>query len=1451
MNIAKKIIATITTVTCAAWMMGPGIAQATTIAELEALIASLTQQLSQATALLSGLQSGSGGSATVTGCTITSFTNNLKVGSSGQDVKCLQIILNSDASTQVAASGVGSSGNETTYFGPLTKSAVIKFQEKYASEVLTPVGLTKGTGYVGSSTRAKLDPMISTGTGGTGETGGTTTPTTPTTYENKISVAADNPAAVTIAKGAQNVVAMKLNFCAADQANTVSKIILTRSGIAADADISAVKLYDGTTQVGSTQALNTTNHKATFSALNWTISADSCKVLTVKASIASGATAGDTPKFKIASASDITSTVALDGVYPIESNGTTIAGIGTGAVEISTTTSPSGTIVAGTSEQAVVTWKLTASSTEGVKVHSVKITEVGSSVDSDVSNVKLFYASTQLGSTAVSLTNGAATFDFSAAPLEILAGTSKNITAYVDVGTSIGVDDRTIKFEITANTDVTAYGANSGGQVIAYGNTEATDLWPLQGQSMTVALGSLTIQKDTTYSPSAQDYTRGTSDNDMIAIKLSAGANEGVRITYIKLTETQSALGDSDVANITLYDAETGARLVDTTGNTIPAASMVSGYVTFGSYTTGLDTTGLFDIEKSKSKIVLVKADVSSAATVADTRLGFELNNPTTDVKADGLSSGNDLGTSDINAGVTTAVPSTSVNHDIIEKGTLTVSANSNTPAASNYTLGTENYTFAKFDLTSTGEGIKVSQFNVYFATGTGSATTTAADAADVNNVELWDGDTLLGTDSQISSGYAEFAVNLTIEKNKTKVLTVKADIPIGSDAANLRAWIQKPADLTAEGEDSGATVTTSGTWSSITGNLMTKGAPYLTVKAAPTPATKTFIKNTSAAHVATLYFTATNTEDITITKIKIAGISASSSAAGTATTVAAVAASAETGMDVNVMAGSVALYLSGSDTPFTNVLNLEDGTNYDYVDFTGLSLSVPKGTTKVIDVKVKVLDATTTSGDSAVHFYFGIASGTVDVAGSGVDSGVALDSDTISVDSMGVFGQGMKFGSAGTLTVTNDANPPASAVYTTADGAVSLGKWKFTASDEAITLKKVRFDVRNSSSSQAYFTGYAGPSTTSIATSGLQFWYSLNDGATRTCSFGKVAASWTTMTLLAAEITSDCVDLAASYTASDEIKIMPASSSYTSIEIQDTLSTASNTADDLKLGLKYGGTQYVNKTSGADANFGNFYLYDGETLVSTANVTAQTNNAVVFDISSGLSIPVGTKYLTVKSDISPYTAMTEGSTVILSIGSTTATDVEYVTAEGTSGTLAAGSITLDAENAGNEMYLYATKPTLAVTSGSPSGVQTPGTSKKVFEFTVTNAQSLLSMYINAIRFKIESNTSTVMWDKTYTLYKTNDLTTSLGSGVSYANATSTDLSGWVTIYPTAGYEVGSGDTVTYALYGNTSAMNTSSGNEYLTISIDTDNFYWDDGLAANANNKVGGLPATGNTMTF
>ncbi len=91
------------------------------------------------------------------------FTRTLRKGSHGVDVFYLQILLNNDTETQVNTPGLlGGAGNETDFLGGATEKAVAKFQDKYATEVLRPAGLTKGNGIVGPRTRAKLNSLLET-----------------------------------------------------------------------------------------------------------------------------------------------------------------------------------------------------------------------------------------------------------------------------------------------------------------------------------------------------------------------------------------------------------------------------------------------------------------------------------------------------------------------------------------------------------------------------------------------------------------------------------------------------------------------------------------------------------------------------------------------------------------------------------------------------------------------------------------------------------------------------------------------------------------------------------------------------------------------------------------------------------------------------------------------------------------------------------------------------------------------------------------------------------------------------------------------------------------------------------------------------------------------------------------------------------------------------------------
>jgi len=325
---SKKLIASVIALAMAVTVV-PGLSQAATAEELAAQIQQLQAQLAGLQGQLGGTTASGVANANIAACTGVTFTRNLTLGSTGTDVKCLQALLNSDAATAVAATGVGSAGNETTTFGGLTKAAVIKFQDKYAAEVLTPVGLTAGTGFVGAATRAKLNAMLAGGatTGGT-TTGGTTTGTLPagctstTGYSSTTGVKCDSTATTTTTGGAEGTITVTVNPSPADNTKVYEgdqKVAIYGLKIKAsgsDMDVQRLTLkfdkqpytyftnlyvYDGDTQVATSALSSSTVSKVGTSDYEITLTGfaskvlvtkDTTKVLTVKVDVQSGITSG-------------------------------------------------------------------------------------------------------------------------------------------------------------------------------------------------------------------------------------------------------------------------------------------------------------------------------------------------------------------------------------------------------------------------------------------------------------------------------------------------------------------------------------------------------------------------------------------------------------------------------------------------------------------------------------------------------------------------------------------------------------------------------------------------------------------------------------------------------------------------------------------------------------------------------------------------------------------------------------------------------------------------------------------------------------------------------------------------------------------------------------------------------------------------------------------------------
>jgi hypothetical protein len=135
-------------------VVSAGLLPAAASSTMQRIIAAVTPSVAHA----STLDSTSASSAPAKASTAGALSINLKSGSVSSQVATLQQLLNT-AGYMVAKSGAGSPGQETSTFGPATKSAVQRFQCTH-NIACSGSESTTGYGYVGAKTRAALSNAL-------------------------------------------------------------------------------------------------------------------------------------------------------------------------------------------------------------------------------------------------------------------------------------------------------------------------------------------------------------------------------------------------------------------------------------------------------------------------------------------------------------------------------------------------------------------------------------------------------------------------------------------------------------------------------------------------------------------------------------------------------------------------------------------------------------------------------------------------------------------------------------------------------------------------------------------------------------------------------------------------------------------------------------------------------------------------------------------------------------------------------------------------------------------------------------------------------------------------------------------------------------------------------------------------------------------------------------------
>ncbi len=657
------------------------------------------------------------------------FTVNMKRGTRNSQVMELQKVLNMYPQTTIAITGAGSMGNETNYFGAATAAAVAKFQELHASDTLSPIGATRGTGNAFGLTRAVLNQICNGGA----------VVVNPGTVNGSVmaSLSAGQPNSVLVAGQAAAELA-KFTFTGNGNVNMIK---LNRTGISNNTTATNVYLYDGANRLTDSASV-LTDGTVTFNSTAGLFSVNGSRTISVRADIAGG-TSGQSVGVSLTGytvAGSAASMVNLAG------NNQSIAQVTLATVAFSGPQVAAASINAGQLNTTVWSQSMNVG-TRAVKLHSMTFKMIGSAPMDALANVSLFIDGTKVGNSTMFDNNGRATFDMTASPMlintgnrtvevraDIVKGSNRNFTVSIENAADVRIEDRDVPNGFITAGNVTN---NAGGLI-------------------SINQGNLTINQDPAYTAT---QVVGGATNVVISSFQVKAYGEDVKITSLSvlpvLTGTTPAA--SGLNNLSLYvnGGQVGSSQNWTTGTT-----------TFNNLGSSLT------VAAGQSVIVTVKADMVTtgntnytAGTVSASLLAGSNN-------AQGIQSNQLTSTSGVTGKTLTIVSGNAAFGTTSGFSAQTINQNTQTVKLGSFTMQASN-----------ADALRVTNLNVSLPTTANSIALTS-----ITNLTVKDGSTVLGTPIGNVSASNNFSVNVNVASAGSKVFDVYADIAAATNASTTQA---------------------------------------------------------------------------------------------------------------------------------------------------------------------------------------------------------------------------------------------------------------------------------------------------------------------------------------------------------------------------------------------------------------------------------------------------------------------------------------------------------------------------------------------------------------------------------------------------------------------------------------------------------------------------------------
>ncbi len=537
---------------------------------------------------------------------------------------------------------------------------------------------------------------------GVGAAPAVTTPpgtTVPVGSGLSVSLASDTPAAATVITdstnggndGAQAFVPMtKVALTAgSDGAVKLTTIKFKRGGISANADISALYLYEGD-GLGSnliTASNSYSDGTVTFTNSSGliTVPAGSTKYVTLRVDLADDVGSGKTVSFQVASATDVsTNGASVSGSFPLAGNTMSVATASDLGYVTVANVSPSAAASVNPGTDNHEGWRFSLQANDQkMEIKYLKISMTGSAAKADLKDFQLQVGGVDIAETVASLNDSdEAVFAFPT-PYVIEKGKTKNVSLIFDV---VSGSSKTIHFQLQEMYHANVYDT----EYKVYTKINQADTWTIiESNSSTtntsINAGTLTVSKSTN-SPTG-NVAVGATGVTLAKFDFKA-TGEDIKINSLTVT-TPSALDGMDNVKVYFKGGQVGATS-DSDATNDDAA------FTFGASMV---------IEASKTETVEIRGDTKNAAGTnyaAAASISVSLASGSSNARA--LASSTSISTPGVSGNTLTG-----------STGSLTVAENTGVgdASAANPTgvVGQQNVIIGSFVITAgAGEGVTVTQ---------------------------------------------------------------------------------------------------------------------------------------------------------------------------------------------------------------------------------------------------------------------------------------------------------------------------------------------------------------------------------------------------------------------------------------------------------------------------------------------------------------------------------------------------------------------------------------------------------------------------------------------------------------------------------------------------------------------------------------------------------------------